>query len=595
MKNFFIICLLLFTCSLITLAQWVPLPTGGINNYFTDTHFISTDTGWVVGKGPAILKTTDGGSTWINQFASADEDMLSVHFLDRLNGWVGGYSGSIYKTTDGGNTWSQNSSGFMQPVNQIKFINNQIGNAVIGKSVGSRYGVIIHSLDGGETWITKKFVENYAFLDLDFFDSDNGWAVGTNGLLCKTTNGGATWSDPVFISYFWLHDVHFPDKYTGYVVGGSLSADIILKSTDSGTSWMIVRQSNENPLLTGVFFNDIQTGWAVGLGGTILMTRNGGDSWIRQETNVTSLFHDVFMVDSVGYAVGELGKIYKYDPNYQYPLTVISPNGGETWYTGSQKIISWIWSDSSNVTIEYSYGTGWNLITADHPNNGEFIWTIPNVNTNQALIKISKADDSGIYDMSNYPFSIRPYIPVELVSFSAASSANSITLSWLTATEINNFGFEVQRSVDNSEFFTIGFVNGYGTTTNPNSYSYVDDKVVPAKYFYRLKQVDFDGTFEYSDIVEVDFVGPTEYALNQNYPNPFNPSTVITYSIPGTEFVTLKVYDVLGNEIAVLVEGEREAGTHNVEFSSSGLSSGTYFYRIQVGSFVESKKMIILK
>jgi hypothetical protein len=212
-------------------------------------------------------------------------------------------------------------------------------------------------------------------------------------------------------------------------------------------------------------------------------------------------------------------------------------------------------------------------------------------------LKISKADNSGIFAISSHPFSIRPYIPVELVSFNAIVSTNNITLTWSTATEVNNLGFEVQRSIDNSEFLNIGFVNGYGTTTEPNNYSYVDDNVVPGKYYYRLKQVDFDGTYEYSEIVEVEyeFVGPGKFELNQNYPNPFNPSTVITYSVPGAEFVTLKVYDILGNEIAVLVEGECEAGTYNVEFNSTGLSSGTYFYRMQAGSYTDTRKMILLK
>ncbi len=595
MKNLFLTCVLLSAFALEGLAQWVPLPTGGINNYLTDTHFISPDTGWVVGKGPAILKTTDGGSTWINQFPSAGEDMLSVYFLDGLNGWVGGYNGGIYKTTDGGNNWSQKFSGYLHPVSQIKFTDSMIGNAVIGKWDGYRYGAIVQTTNGGENWISKVFIDDYALIDLDFHDRENGWAVGTNGVLFRTTNGGDSWMGPQFISDHWLHDVHFPDKFTGYAVGGTSYNDIILKTTNSGISWTVMRQSFSNRLLAGTFFVNTETGWAVGLDGTILMTINGGVSWIRQETNISSAIDDIFMIDSVGYAVGELGKIYKYDPNYQYPLTVISPNGGELWYTGAQKNISWVWSDTSNVTIEYSYGTGWNLIVADHPNTGEYQWTIPNLNTNQALVKISKADDSGVYDMSDYPFSIRPFIPVELVSFNASVLTDKITINWSTATELNNFGFEVQRSIDNSDFFTIGFTDGYGTTTEPRDYFFNDNNVVPGKYYYRLKQVDYDGIFEFSDIIEADFVGPTEFKLNQNYPNPFNPSTVISYAIPGSEFVTLKIYDMLGNEVSVLINEEQPAGTYKIEFNSTSLSSGTYLYRIQAGSFVETRKMILLK
>lgn len=595
MKNLFYICTLLVVCSQAGFTQWVPLPTVGINNYLTDTHFISADTGWVVGRGPAILKTTDGGSNWINQFTSTNEDILSVSFIDAMTGWVGGYGGSIYKTTDGGTTWVQKSSGYIHPVSQVKFSDSLRGSAVIGKWDGFRYGAIVQTTNGGENWISKVFIDEYAFIDLDFYDSENGWAVGTNGVLFRTTNGGNSWIGPQFISDHWLHDVHFPDKFTGYAVGGTSYNDIILKTTNSGISWTVMRQSFSNRLLAGTFFVNTETGWAVGLDGTILMTTNGGVTWIRQETNVPSLFHDVFMVDSTGYAVGELGKIYKYDTNYQYPLTVTRPNGNETFYSGTQESINWVWSDTSNVTIEYSYGTGWNTIVTNYPNTGEYIWTVPNVNTNQALVKISKADDSGVYDMSNYPFRIRPFIPVELVSFNADVWPGSVALSWSTASEVNNFGFEIQRSIDNTDFFAIGFVNGYGTTTELNHYTYTDQNLVPGKYYYRLKQVDFDGTFEYSNIVEADVVGAVDFSLNQNYPNPFNPSTVISFSIPVSEYVTIKIYDMLGNEVGVIVNEELPAGTHKAEFVTEGLSSGTYFYRMQAGSYSDTKKMIFLK
>lgn len=596
MKKLVLIGIIILLATYESSGQWTPLPTGGLNSYLTDTHFINADTGWVVGKGPTILKTTNGGISWISQSSSISEDVLSVYFLDSLNGWVGGYGGSIYKTTNGGITWSQKFSGFLRPVSQIKFIDQQVGNAVIGKWDGYyRYGVLIHTIDGGENWITKRYVEEHALIDLDFFDRDFGWAVGTNGVFCKTTDGGASWSTPSFITSFWLHDINFPDKYTGYAVGGSSSSDVILKTTNSGNSWFVVRQTSQNPLLTGVFFINQQIGWAVGLGGTILMTVNGGSSWMRQPTGISTLFHDVYMIDSTGYAVGEQGRIYKYSNNFTFPLTVTSPNGGEIWYTGQQKPIGWIWSDSSNVTIEYSYGSGWILIVADHPNSGEYMWTVPNVNTNQALIKISKSNDPGIYDISDYPFSIRPYIPVELTSFSARVSENSVTLEWTTATEINNFGFEIQKSFDDNDFFTIGFVNGKGTTPQPNFYSFTDDEVDAGIYYYRLKQVDFDGAFEYSDIIEVDVLGPDAFKLNQNYPNPFNPSTIISWTSTVNSWQTLIVYDVLGNEVERLVDEYKPAGRHSVEFDAAGLASGVYIYKLNAGGYADTKKMILLR
>jgi len=184
-------------------------------------------------------------------------------------------------------------------------------------------------------------------------------------------------------------------------------------------------------------------------------------------------------------------------------------------------------------------------------------------------------------------------IPVELVSFSAKTDKNKVALSWTTSTETNNSGFEIQRK--NSEWKRIGFVEGQGTTTEENRYSFVDENLTAGKYQYRLKQIDYDGSFEYSDVVEVEIDALTEFALEQNYPNPFNPSTTIKYSIPGDGHVELIVFNTMGETITTLVNEYKSAGNYEVNFVSHGLSSGIYFYKLSVNEFSSIKKMILLK
>ena len=187
-------------------------------------------------------------------------------------------------------------------------------------------------------------------------------------------------------------------------------------------------------------------------------------------------------------------------------------------------------------------------------------------------------------------------VPVELVSFSGSAAANVVTLSWSTATELNNHGFEIERSSDKSNWRTIGFKEGKGTTSEPQQYSYSDilSGIESSKLYYRLKQIDFNGIFEYSNVVEVE-IAPASFSLSQNYPNPFNPGTSINYQLPINNFVSLKIYDVLGNEVAILVNEEKPAGKYQIEFDGSSLPSGIYFYKLTSGSFVETKKMILLK
>ncbi len=191
-------------------------------------------------------------------------------------------------------------------------------------------------------------------------------------------------------------------------------------------------------------------------------------------------------------------------------------------------------------------------------------------------------------------------VPVELISFNGSASGNEVTLIWATATETNNSGFEIERSQMSSVksqkvWEKIGFVSGSGTTTEPKTYSYIDENLSSGVYQYRLKQIDFDGSFEYSNIVEVEVTVPIEFSLEQNYPNPFNPSTNIKYSIPADGNVTLKVYDILGNEVITLVNGFKQAGTFDVMFDGSNLSSGVYYYRLTSGEMITTKKLMLTK
>jgi hypothetical protein len=191
-------------------------------------------------------------------------------------------------------------------------------------------------------------------------------------------------------------------------------------------------------------------------------------------------------------------------------------------------------------------------------------------------------------------------IPVELTSFSANVINYNVTLNWTTASEINNKGFEIEKLEENENWQRIGFVEGNGTTTEIKIYSFEDKNVAPGKYQYRLKQIDFDGTFEYSHTIETEVGLPVNYNLYQNYPNPFNPKTKIKFEIPMESFVTLIIYDAIGNELSRLVNQKIKAGIHEIDFNADeSYSSGIYFYELKAenGSsiFFETKKMILIK
>ncbi|MCW8813994.1 MAG: T9SS type A sorting domain-containing protein, partial [Chlorobium sp.] len=193
---------------------------------------------------------------------------------------------------------------------------------------------------------------------------------------------------------------------------------------------------------------------------------------------------------------------------------------------------------------------------------------------------------AGTHGRGVYEAYIDLTIPVELSSFTAETEVNKVLLKWSTATETNNLGFEVERKLKNQEWVRIAFVEGNGTTTEINNYSYVDDySLLPYEgtVLYRLKQIDFDGSFEYSNQVaaNLSFI-PSEYYVSQNYPNPFNPSTTIKFSIPEESQVKLNIYNSIGEVVETLVNGLHQPGSYEVSWNAKNYPSGIYFYSFEV-------------
>jgi hypothetical protein len=198
------------------------------------------------------------------------------------------------------------------------------------------------------------------------------------------------------------------------------------------------------------------------------------------------------------------------------------------------------------------------------------------------------------------PFIDSTTVPVELKYFSSYVDVQKVILNWETATETNNLGFSIERklvdkNLKEQEWIEVGFIEGSGTTTNEHQYTFSDYLYLNGTYHYRLKQIDYDGSYNYSNEIEVNFFAVKNYSLAQNYPNPFNPTTTISFQLPQAAYVTLKVYDALGNEIETLENGFMPAGVHEVSFNAANLSSGLYLYRMITADYEATKKMLILK
>jgi hypothetical protein len=361
-------------------------------------------------------------------------------------------------------------------------------------------------------------------------------------------------------------------------------------------------------------------------------TTNGGNTWsdavnLTNDARPQNRFYMAAQSDRIYLACDDIPGAFNYDEIY----LIKSTNAGTTWSSAvnitnnaghsntpslalidnswllQNDIIYFTWADNTNLTnmdIFFKWSTDAGITWKDSLNlsgNPESSSRPRICRTLAGTIEDPYVALSVIwYDYSLGAAEIlgrnvaHYIIPVELVSFNAYAEGNSVQLTWITASETNNQGFEVERFSDNN-WETIGFVPGYGTTAETKNYFYNDRNLLPGTYLYRLKQIDFDGSYEYSREAEVSVETDKSFSLLQNYPNPFNPVTFIKYNLSETGYVKLAVYDLLGNEISLIVNEEKAAGIHEAVFDGSSLASGTYIYRITAGNNSASRKLILMK
>lgn len=298
-------------------------------------------------------------------------------------------------------------------------------------------------------------------------------------------------------------------------------------------------------------------------------------------------YHEQFFYSSP--AIGKDGTIYIGNSD---GLLALNPNGTLNWEypIGPIKYSSpaigadgtiYVGTEAGKFCAINSNGTlKWESDTGNSPLGSPAI---------DILGTVYVASESGVL----YAFT-GPAVPVELSSFTASVKGNNIVLHWTTVTETNNLGFEIERSQDKVNFTKIGFVAGAGTCIIPHSYLFADFNLPAGTHYYRLKQIDSDGTFEYSDITEAVVVAPASFYLSQNYPNPFNPTTGIVFSLLSPSEVQLIIYNSLGQEVARLADGYFTAGKHSVQWDGD-MPGGVYFYRMVADNFTAIKKMLLLK
>lgn len=483
----------------------------------------------------------------------AGEEIYDIVIDDSGNVYVASETG-VFKSTDSGASWSFKNNGLQVGTVNKLFIDYDGNIYLSGILFNPGYG-LYKSTDGGENWFgfadtLNNNPINY-FEDVTIIPNEPGGIIYVSNYygVYRSTDNGVTWQST---NYSDPCARNIGINTNGYMFFGNACASWfgIYRSTNLGLNWVrhtFLGVSSMVYLRDGSIFASC---YDSGLGSFgIYKTTNNGDTWFNTNTFTGLDVTTDFLLDTNDDIYASIGG--------QNPGIYLSTNTGNSWIDyGLSAQIANVVTCLANDTIGY-------------------IW--------------AGAHQVGLYRAEGRT------VPVELISFSAEAIGNTVLLKWITSTEINNLGFEIERQIGNTEWEKIGFVGGNGTTTEISNYSFNDEAVSNGIYNYRLKQIDFDGRYEYSKTVEVSFMKLTEFNLEQNYPNPFNPETNIDYIIPEETFVTISLSDVTGRVIIELVNEKKDAGTYTINFDGASLSSGIYFYTITAKNFHQTRKMLLVK
>jgi photosystem II stability/assembly factor-like uncharacterized protein len=534
---------------------WSEIGSTSTGDWINGLELTNDGTVFIAGKGGRVEQYSSG--TWTklaSNFNSAyNYALVGVKFFDSNNGIVFNEK-KILKSTNGGSNWSETVVINTEPVN---FYNGFFRTINTGWLVGAYWtngarpvATIYKTTNGGSSWTNyEEYSIPYKFLNsIDFFDDNFGCAVGSSGVFVFTTNGGSTYSSGTISGTPTLNSIKCLSSSLYFAIGND---GIIAKTTDGASSWTTNSISGVNTHFRDIHFYGLNNGWIVGENGKIYKTTDGGINWSAQTSGTANRLQNIYFInDQKGWICGDNGEL------------LITSDGGENW-------------------VKYNSGTSNQLRSVFFLNTLEG-WMTGSNGT------ILHSTDGGL--------------PVELTSFNASFLIGKVFLNWQTATEINNYGFDIERTSElSSEWANIGFVAGHGNSNSLKEYSFIDEPKLDNNYLYRLKQIDTDGKFTYSKEISVETYRskslPSEYALYDNYPNPFNPTTNIRYQLPADSKVKLTVYDILGNAVVILVDKEQAAGKYEIAFDANkyGLSSGVYFYRLNAGEHSYINKMILMK
>lgn len=442
-----------------------------------------------------------------------------------------------------------------------------------------------HDIIGNTIVLNQDVAANYSNEAIHAVDVDTNSIVNIyNNKIEKVssmTNLVAVGNTAISIESFGTYNV-----YNNFIYGFALTA------TNPVAYVRGIRNSSANATLNcyfnSIYMTDILAGGTVAYNGILI---SNGTNDLKNNIVYSAV------TDFASYCInreGTLGTLIS-DNNDFYAEDATNGNVGLWNAVPAQTLAAWQTAsaqDANSISANPGFTSGTDLHLASNVS--------PVVGKGIAIAGITKDIDNDDRDVipeigaDEFP----GYIPVEIASFTSSLNGNVVTLTWTTASETNNAGFEVEKASvvngENGTFEKVGYVKGFGTTANVQTYSYIE-KAENGSFVYRLKQIDFDGKYNYSNEVKVEIGLPTEFTMSQNYPNPFNPNTSIQFTVPELSHVRLDVYSITGELVNTIVNEVKEIGSHNVVFNASKLSSGVYIYRMTAGNLVITKKMNLLK